>query len=304
MSNRVDRGTGAAVMVAVAVGALAVRLVGAWRSDALHRSFGFDESVYFLGAQHLIHGELPYRDFLFVHPPGMLLGLTPFAWLAEWTGDSFAMTSAKVLFAVLGATCAALISFLLLRFGVAAALVGGGLYAAWSATASGETMLMMGVLLNLALLVSLLLLRERDAARAHLFTAGAVLGLALTVKLWAAVPIVVLAAWILLRHRRRGLLRYTAGMIGALLVVVIPFLAMAGAQMYDDVVGFQADRPRSDVGFGERVFFFTGSLIDHHRLPSAAWWALGVIALAAVSWPILAAIIDRRPPHDWDVSVL
>jgi hypothetical protein len=63
----------------------------------------------------------------------MLVALTPAAWLADLVGDSSAMAAAKVVFTLVGAVCAGLVAWLLLRFGVAAALFGGGVYAVWSA---------------------------------------------------------------------------------------------------------------------------------------------------------------------------
>ena len=36
----------------------------------------YDEGVYSSAAPLLLRGDLPYRDFIFVHPPGsLLLGL-------------------------------------------------------------------------------------------------------------------------------------------------------------------------------------------------------------------------------------
>ncbi|WLP92546.1 hypothetical protein [Gordonia sp. NB41Y] len=115
ISNTVDRRIAIVVVASVVVLAATIRVGFAWAKGLLGSSFGFDESVYFLGAQHVVAGEFPYRDFVFVHPPGMLLALTPFAWLAELTTDSAAMAVAKVVFGLLGAACAGLVAWLLLR---------------------------------------------------------------------------------------------------------------------------------------------------------------------------------------------
>ena len=65
---------------------LAVLAVGAWVLRVLpffnrHGAFGYpvdyDEGVYFSASALLFRGELPYRDFVFVHPPGALLLWAP-----------------------------------------------------------------------------------------------------------------------------------------------------------------------------------------------------------------------------------
>lgn len=262
----------------------------------LGSSFGFDEAVYFIGAQHLWSGELPYRDFLFVHPPGMLVALTPAAWLADLVGDSNTMAAAKVVFAHVGAACAGLVAWLLLRFGVAAALFGGGLYAVWSAAVWGETMLMMGPLLNVGLLVALMLLRRPEGA----LVAGVVLGLAVTVKLWALVPLVVVGIWVFARSGRLSMMRFAAGAVAAAAVMVAAFLVAAPGRMFSDVVGFQSGRPRSDTGLGERVFFFTGSLIGYERIPNLGWLVAGLVAVAL---PLIHAVRRRVPAPRWDEPV-
>src|SRR5262245_28586404 len=93
----------------------------------------YDDGVYFSAAQHLIIGILPYRDFVFPHPPGVMLLLAPIAALAQLIGDNWAFVVARFLVALIGATSAVLVTILLRRYGRAAALAGGMLYAVWGA---------------------------------------------------------------------------------------------------------------------------------------------------------------------------
>ena len=44
---------------------------------------GYDDGVHYAAAASLIHGRLPYRDFLFLQPPAMVLAASPFAWLGS-----------------------------------------------------------------------------------------------------------------------------------------------------------------------------------------------------------------------------
>ena len=291
----VDRRSGVVVVSVVVALAAVMRIGPAWWRGTLGSSFGFDESVYFFGAQHVWSSSLPYRDFQFVHPPGILVGLAPFAWLAELTSDSFAMTVAKVVFSLVGAACAGLVAYLLLRYGLLAALFGGGVYAVWSAAVWSETAVMMGPILNLAMLVALVLLRRPE----RVVVAGVVLGVAVTVKLWAVVPLIVLAAWTAARYGWPRLVRFATGGAVAAAVIVLPFFVAGPGRMFSDVIGFQSGRPRSDTGIGERVFFFTGSVVAYHRVPLAAWWLIGVVALVLVGWALLRTLRDRISLPEW-----
>ena len=57
-------------MVAVA---LAVRRVPVLRGGGLFGTMAYDDGVYFGSAIALLDGRVPYRDFLLLHPPGILV---------------------------------------------------------------------------------------------------------------------------------------------------------------------------------------------------------------------------------------
>src|SRR4051794_25123499 len=92
-------GAYAAVFVTALAARLAVVLVSPGRPCG---TFGYDSSVYFTASTALIHGRLPYRDFVFLHPPGVVLALTPFAWLGRLTTDHTGFVAAVLAFALLG----------------------------------------------------------------------------------------------------------------------------------------------------------------------------------------------------------
>src|SRR5262249_39719394 len=77
----------------------------------------YDDGVYFSAAHHLIIGILPYRYFVFPHPPGVMLLLAPIAALAQLIGDNWAFVVARFLVALIGATSAVLVTILLRRYG-------------------------------------------------------------------------------------------------------------------------------------------------------------------------------------------
>ncbi|HEX4803712.1 MAG TPA: hypothetical protein VFV14_09380, partial [Myxococcaceae bacterium] len=60
----------------------------------------YDEGVYFASSSLLLRGELPYRDFAFVHPPGLLYCLWPAAGLGIIRDPSIGFAAARWLFAL------------------------------------------------------------------------------------------------------------------------------------------------------------------------------------------------------------
>jgi hypothetical protein len=50
---------------------------------------GNDDGVYLGSAIELVHGILPYKDFTYLHPPGMPLLLSPVAAVGELGRDAW-----------------------------------------------------------------------------------------------------------------------------------------------------------------------------------------------------------------------
>src|SRR5215208_2545818 len=71
---------------AVALLAFAVCAVRLLQPHALLGIVEYDDGVYVGATVRLVHGIVPYRDFVFGHPPGILLLLLPLAILARFTG--------------------------------------------------------------------------------------------------------------------------------------------------------------------------------------------------------------------------
>ncbi len=59
--------------------AVAARVAVIVRHGGLHGDFGYDPGVYFAAGDAFVHGRLPYRDFVLIHPPLEMLVLAPFA---------------------------------------------------------------------------------------------------------------------------------------------------------------------------------------------------------------------------------
>src|SRR4051794_34211857 len=109
------------LVVAVALLAAAVRLAAVVAGGGLRGLMGYDDGVYFAGADAMVSGRVPYRDFVLLPPPGILLALAPFAELGRLTSDSTGLAAARLAFIAVGALNAALVVRIASRFGVLAA---------------------------------------------------------------------------------------------------------------------------------------------------------------------------------------
>ncbi|MCW2811280.1 MAG: hypothetical protein JWP61_1738 [Friedmanniella sp.] len=222
----------------------------------------YDDGVHYAAAVAFTSGELPYRDFLLLHPPGIVLLLTPAALLGAVLGDPTGMAVARVGWWVLGGVNAVLVARIVLPFGRAAALVGGLGYALFFPAVYSEHTALLEPPATTCLLVSLLLVRATEpGARLsgrRVLLAGAVLGFAVTLKIWGVVPVLVVVGWLLGGRRFRTAAAYLAGAVGICLVVYLPFFLSAPSQMWRLVVTDQVGRRPLDVAFVKRLTDLSG----------------------------------------------
>jgi hypothetical protein len=226
--------------------AFACRLVPVLRGGGLSGADTYDPSVYYAAAVGLFSGRMPYRDFLLLHPPGILLALQPLAALGAVAGDPIAMESARVAFMLLGAGSSLLIYRILLPHHRYAAALGGAAYAVWYPAIYAERSVRLEALATFVLLLGIVAVQRSLTHRSllALFAAGVLFGLGATIKIWGVVPVVVLVVWLALRGGWRGAVSALAGATAAIALVIAPF-ALAGPQMWNMVVLDQLGRPRS-----------------------------------------------------------
>ncbi|HZH15018.1 MAG TPA: glycosyltransferase 87 family protein [Archangium sp.] len=235
---------------------LAVMAVGAWVLRVLpffnrHGAFGYpvdyDEGVYFTASALLFQGVLPYRDFIFVHPPGSLLLWSPAAALASGWDAATCFVLARWLAAGVGALNVFLVGRLALRaWGPVAGVVAALVYATYPELVGVERGPFLEPVLNLACLamanVWLDAPEDGRASRAWLW-AGALCGLAISVK----VPGGIWLAAALLSRSPRSAWRSQLGLALAagatVLLLVGPFVAAAPSRFLQDVFLFQSLRP-------------------------------------------------------------
>jgi len=245
-------------MTAVAVVAVLARAQLAVHHAGLDGLQGYDDGVYYAGASALVSGRMPYSDFTFLHPPGILLALSPFATLGAVTSDPLGLAVARAAFWLLGGVNAALVARVASRNGRVAAVVGGMGYALWFPAVYAERATLLEPLGNTALLVALLLLGRtaRPPSARDQLLAGAALGLSASVKLWMAVPLAVLVGWQLLGPGPRAAVRVTGGAVLAGVAVLLPF-AGASRAMFEMVVLDQLGRV-SELSLAHRITGMAG----------------------------------------------
>jgi len=109
----------------VALAAFVARLLPMLRGGGLGGTDGYDDSVYYAAATAPVHGREPYADFVLLHPPGLILALTPFAAFARLTSDSVGQESARLALMLLGAGNTVLVMRIARRFGGFAGILAG-----------------------------------------------------------------------------------------------------------------------------------------------------------------------------------
>jgi alpha-1,2-mannosyltransferase len=284
----------AAVLVAAVIGALAFWIRYRLLVDAggLGGDSGYDDGVYYAAADALVHGRLPYRDFLFLQPPGIAVVLAPFAWLGSITSDPHGIVVARTAFLALGAADAVLVAAICRRFGPAAAIVAGVGYAVFFPAAYAERSMLLEPVATFAMLVALLLTQGRPArSPVALIVAGLLLGLAVATKVWYVVPAAIIAG--LLRDRRSLIVAGASAV--AVTATVLPFLAAAPGPFVQQVVLDQVGRPESSWGPLRRLAAMLALRTTDAPSPHQAQVVLvKLVGLAAVAL-LLAALALTLP---------
>ena len=273
--------------VGVAALAFAVRLVCVLRGGGLFGRIGYDGSVYYASASAVVHGFMPYRDFLLLHPSGIVLALLPFAALGLLVGDADAYALARLAWFGLGAVSTALVFAVVRPRGLWPAVAAGAFYAVFvPAVVSEHTTSLEGVG-SVCLLGSVALLTlgrdRRSGSVVPLLAAGALLGVASGTKIWGVAVVLALVAWSLphVGVRRAGLV--LVGAVGGAVAVCLPFFLAAPGPMWRMVVADQLGRRRVPGSLAGRLVDLTGL--------SELRGTAGTTVLAAVALVFLALVV-------------
>jgi len=222
-----------AALLAIALGALALRIAPLLRAGGpLAWVVDYDEGVYFSASALLLRGVLPYRDFVFVHPPGLLYVVAITSWFHD---PARAFAAMRIAAALIGAVSTFLVGRITLRAaGLPGAIAAAALYATFPEAVTAERGPFLEMALNLACLAGAAAWLRRKP-----FPAGLALGAACAVKVFGGIWIV--AA--LVSGSRRDLPRLLGGAIVAGVVLVAPLFLVAPHAFIEQTLLFHIIRP-------------------------------------------------------------
>ncbi|MGC2192588.1 MAG: hypothetical protein WA751_09675 [Candidatus Dormiibacterota bacterium] len=231
------------IVAAGAILAIALRVATLVMAHHLSGVFEYDDGVYFGSAVMLIHGHLPYRDFVFIQPPGVTLLLTPFALLSNWVGTDRGLELARLAVPVVAGANVVLLGVLLRHRSRLVVATSCLLLAVFPDDILASTALLLEPFLILFCLLALVAIFDGDRLSAsgwRVFWAGAALGFGADIKLWAVFPAAILLLLCLPRPSRATTLIGGAGL--GFLLPALPFLIAAPTAFWHQVVVDQAGR--------------------------------------------------------------
>jgi hypothetical protein len=267
--------------------AFLLRLAYMLRTGGLLQAVQYDDGVYYAAADAFVHGRLPYRDFLFLQPPGVIVAAAPFAWLGTLFGDPAGLIVGRLAFIAVGAASAGLVTVVLRRFGYAAAAFGGFFYAIdYMAVYSERTVLLEPVATLFILLA--LVFQTREKTR-WMVLAGVLLGVSTSFRIWYIVPALVVVLFTSGARRRLGI--FLGGVVGTLATYLPFFLADPGS-MFREVVIDQTGRNRSDDTLLHKIYLILGDVISPGFGISRRNLAAILLLLAVAA--VVVALLDRR----------
>jgi hypothetical protein len=321
------------VILAATVLALALRLFLVTRPGFLTSgTVEYDDGVYLGAAMRLLHGAMPYKDYAFVQPPGIVVIALPAGLIGSLTSQATGLAVARLLSVLASTACVPLAGRLVRHRGAITCAVAAGLLAVYPADVLSARTLLLEPWMNLAcLLAATAAFRDgRLASPKWLAWAGVAFGCGVAVKFWAAIPAAVLLAVCLLarppagtsRGRRAGSL--LGGAVGGFAVLAGPFALADPSGFIHQTLLYQVSRVGSYSPVSLRLAHLTGLIDMLSRTGKLAvpgstahsLFAMGAEAstrTVAVGWPAFAAAaagiaviaagyltrVRQRTPLEW-----
>lgn len=230
---------GEAVLLAlILLAAFALRFAPDLYAGNLSGVREYDDGVHYAAGLALLHGHLPYRDFVLLHPPSIALLMAPVAALGSLVGQPAAMAVARVVMIGVGLTNAAVLARLLRPVSPLAGLTAGAVYALYPGAIQTERTVMLEPLVSLCCLLAVRAVVRGRSRRAGVLLAGAV-----SVKLFALAYVALLVLWVCRSGGWRQTRVLGAALAGTLGSILLPFLLIAPRACWHDIVTVQMRRP-------------------------------------------------------------
>jgi alpha-1,2-mannosyltransferase len=256
--------------------------------NVLYGTNQYDDGVYMGAALRLVNGVMPYRDFVLVHPPGILILMAPIALLGHLLGANVSLALGREVTAVVAALNVILVAAVVRHRGWRASALAATAMACFPMAAAADSTLFLEPYLVFFSLLGLALLTSKGTIvpGRRVLAAGVFLGFAGVVKIWAA--FIVVAAVIVCARRARGALRtLVVGSAAGFALPCLPFFAAAPHSFLRDIIGDQFSRAVSggaSIGWSGRLSDFTGLngiTIFHPDGPLAVALSLAFVGLVA-----------------------
>ncbi len=292
----------AAIVILTAL-AVALRLYQLSRPDYLIGVTEYDDGTDFGSAILLIHGDLPYRDFIMVQPPGITLLMAPVALVTKGLGTAWGMGVGRILTALAGAAAVTMGGLLVRHRGLLAVIVTGGILAVYPPAVQAAHTVLLEPWVVLFCLAGLLAVFDGDRLAStrtrRLVWGGVAFGFAGAIKVWAILPVLVILVLILAGRQPRRAAAYAAGVVAGFAVPVLPFAVLAPATFYRSVVVAQLVRVDSvRIPLGYRLHQMTG-LTDITGLTSTlvlSLISLLIVVLVGACCVAASRLTGERPP--------
>ncbi len=293
-----------AVIAAATMVGFALRLYLLLRPGYLLGVTQYDDGEYLGSAIRLADGMLPYRDFAFVQPPGIILLLSPVGLLARALGTDTGFAIARLLTVCVGAASVTLGGLLVRHRGLLATAITCGVLAIFpDAIGASYTVFLEPYLVLFCLIGALIMFAgdELNTGRRRVLWGGLVFGLAGAIKVWAIFPALVLLALLWHRESLRRALIFASGVIAGFCIPVAFFFLEAPNAFLDSVVGAQLHQTElTRVPVRTRLFSLFGLADVPHAGRHIVAAALVMLAYVAVVF-VGAWLLSRRapPPIEW-----
>ena len=270
--------------------AFVVRLVPLLVGGGLWGLGDYDDGVHYAAGAGLLHGRLPYRDYMFLHPPGIVLAAVPVAGIGGLIGEPTAFAAGRVLWMAIGSVTCVLVARFVLPLGLVAAAIAGVAYATFPPAVIVDHIMKQEGLQNLLFAAALVAIALPGRGRTRwLFAAGALLGVATMVKIWAVTAVLLVAVFLGLTQGWRRTWIFVSGVAAGGIVVGLPFFLAAPGLMWEMVVLDQVQRPWYGT-ISQRLATITGVTFWS---PSSSFTA--AIAVAVVTMAILLCAAFTTP---------
>jgi len=306
-----------AVIIGAVVLALALRVFLLSRPGQLLGVTEYDDGPYFGSAVRLLHGVMPYRDFVLVQPPGITLLMVPAALLAKLTGTAWGMAIGRILTMLASVAAVALVGLMVRHRGVLATLIACGIVATYPASVAASHTVLVEPWLVLFCLIGAVAVFDGDrlaASRRRLAWGGVAFGFAGAVEVWALMPVLAVTALALaapagtpgLWPRARRAAVYIGGVAAGFLVPVLPFALSSLHGFYQSLIVAQVG-PRAHpqrVPMFDRFHSLLGVTGLHLQGTAPVLLAAVAVVALVIGAPVLAWALTRRLPPPLETFAL